>query len=71
MPGSLASPRRFPYLAHIGYVKADELAEGMERGDGGACTLQPMIDAGLRQAGPAVGAVAAEERLACVSHPFV
>ena len=65
--GGLAATRRFPYLAHIGYMKIDEVAKGLEAGDGRLVRRQPLIDPGLRLAGPTMGVVAAEERLARVA----
>ena len=46
--GGLAAPGRFPYLAHFGYMKIDELAKGREAGNGCACRRQPLIHPGLR-----------------------
>ena len=63
--------RWFPYLAHIGYMKVDEVAKGLEAGDGRLVRRQPLVDPGLRLAGLSVGVVAAEERLAQQSGPFV
>src|SRR6056297_1058998 len=34
---SLAATRRFPYLAHTGYRRVDEVAKGLEAGHGRAC----------------------------------
>ena len=39
--------RRFPYLAHIGYKHVNEVAKGLETGDGRLVRRQPLIDAGL------------------------
>lgn len=47
----LAATRRYPYLAHIGYMKIDEVAKGLEAGDGRACRRQPLIDPRLSLAG--------------------
>ena len=49
-----AAARRFPYFAHIGYMKVDEVAKGLEAGEGPACRRQPLIDPGLRLAGLSV-----------------
>jgi|AntRauTorcE11898_2_1112593.scaffolds.fasta_scaffold04536_3 hypothetical protein len=46
---------RVPYLSHIGYMTADEVAEGLEAGDGRACGRQPLIDPDLRLAGLEMG----------------
>ena len=48
-------------------MKVDEVAEGLEAGDGRLVRRQPLIDPGLRLAGPAMGVVAAKERLARVA----
>jgi hypothetical protein len=45
--GGLAATRRFPYLAHIAYMRADEVAKGLEAEDGRAFGRQSLIDAGL------------------------
>lgn len=63
----LAASGRFPYLAHIGYMEVDEVAKGLEAGDGRLVRCQPLIDPGLRLPGPAMGVVAAKERLARVA----
>jgi hypothetical protein len=63
--------RRFAYFAHIDYVQIDEIAKGLEAGNGRLVWRQPLIDPGLRLAGPTMGVVAAEERLAQQSGPFV
>jgi hypothetical protein len=55
---------RFPYLSHIGYMKVDEFAKGLEAGDGRLFRRQPLTHPGLRLAGPAMGVVASEERFA-------
>ena len=68
---SVAASGRFPHFAHIGYMKVDEVAKGLEAGDGRSVRRQPRIDPGLRLAGPEMGVVAAKERLARVSQPFV
>lgn len=65
--GDLAATRRFAYLAHIDYVEVDEIAEGGQAGDGRLVRCQPLIHPSLRLAGPAMGIVAAEERLARVA----
>ena len=65
--GGLAATRRFAYLAHIDYVEIDEIAEGGQAGDGRLVRRQPLIDPGLCLAGPTMGVVAAEERLARVA----
>src|SRR6056297_2746496 len=44
---SLAATRRFPYLAHTGYRRVDEVAKGLEAGHGRACRREALIDAGL------------------------
>jgi len=49
----------------------DEVAKGLEAGEGRACRCQPLIDPGLRLADPTMGIVAAEERIARQSGPFV
>jgi len=48
-------------------MKINEVAKGGQAGDGRACRRQPLIDPGLSLAGPAMGVVAAEERLARVA----
>ena len=48
-------------------MKIDEVAKGLEAGNGRLVRRQPLIDPGLRLAGPAMGVVAAEERLARVA----
>ena len=48
-------------------MKVDEVAKGLETGNGQLVRRQPLIDPGLRWAGPAMGVVAAEERLARVA----
>ena len=65
--GGLAATRRFAYLAHIDYVEIDEIAEGGQAGDGRLVRRQPLIHPGLRLAGPAMGIVATEKRLARVA----
>jgi hypothetical protein len=52
-------------------MTADEVAEGLEAGDGRACGGQPLIDPELRLAGPEMGVVAADEWIARQSGPFV
>jgi putative component of membrane protein insertase Oxa1/YidC/SpoIIIJ protein YidD len=52
-------------------MKVDEVAKGLEAGNGRLVRCQPLIDPGLRLAGPTMGIVAAEERLAQQSGPFV
>jgi hypothetical protein len=52
-------------------MKIDEVAKGLEAGNGLACRRQPLIDPDFRLAGPTMGVVAASGRLARVSHPFV
>jgi hypothetical protein len=51
----------------MGYRPVDEVAKGLEAGNGRACRRQPLFYAGLRLAGPTMGVVAAEERLARVA----
>ena len=65
--GGLSATRRFPYLAHIGYIKVNEVTKGLEAGNGRLVRRQPLIDPGLRLAGPAMGVVTAEERLVRVA----
>ena len=48
-------------------MKVNEVAEGLEAGNGRLVRRQPLIDPGLRLAGPTMGVVAAEERLARVA----
>lgn len=48
-------------------MKVDEVAKGLEAGNGRLVRRQPLIDPGLRLAGPTMGVVAAEERLARVA----
>ena len=48
-------------------MKVDEVTKGLESGNRRACRRQPLIDPGLRLAGPAMRVVAAEERLARVA----
>lgn len=50
--GGLAASGRFPYLTHIGYMKVDDVAKGLEAGDGRLVRHQPLIDPGLRLPGP-------------------
>jgi len=50
-------------------MKIDEVAKGLEARNGRDCRRQPLIDPGLSLAG--LGVVAAEERLAQQSGPFV
>ena len=64
---SVVAQGRFRYLTYIGYVKVDEVAKGLEAGDGRLVRRQPLIDPGLRLAGPAMGVVAAKKRLARVA----
>lgn len=52
-------------------MKIDKVAKGLEAGDGRTFKRQPLIDPGLRLAGPAMGGAMTEERLARVSRPFV
>ena len=46
--GGLSASGRFPSLAHIGYMKIDEVAKGPEAGGGRVCGRQPLIDPGFR-----------------------
>ena len=48
-------------------MKVNEVAKGLEAGDGRLVRREPLIDPGLRLAGPTMGVVAAEERLARVA----
>ena len=52
-------------------MKVDEVAKGLEAGDGRLVRRQSLIDPGLRLAGLSVGVVSAMERLARVSRPVV
>ena len=66
-----AASGRFPYFAHVGQMKADEVDRGLEARDGRRVRRQPLIDPGLRLAGFLVGVAAAEMRVAGVSLPLV
>ena len=48
-------------------MNIDEVAKGLEAGNERLVRGQPLIDPGLRLAGPTMGVVAAEERLARVA----
>jgi hypothetical protein len=48
-------------------MKVDDVAKGLQAGDGRLVRGQPLIDLGLHLAGPTMGVVAAEERLARVA----
>ena len=52
-------------------MKIDEVAKGLEAGNGRLVRRQPLIDPGLRLAGLGVGVVAALGRLAQQSGAFV
>jgi len=49
------------------YIKVEEVAKGLEAGNGRLVRRQPLFDRGLRLTGLSVGVVAAEERLARVA----
>lgn len=63
----LAASGWFPYGAHIGYMKVNQVTESVQAGHGPSVGRQPLIDQGLRLACPFLGVVTAQERLARVA----
>ena len=63
----LAASGWFPYGAHIGYMKVNQVTESVQAGHGRSVGRQPLIDQGLGLARPFLGVVTAQERLARVA----
>lgn len=57
--GRLASAGWFPCGTDIGYMKVDQVTEGVQAGYGGSVGRQPLIGRGLGLTGPFPGVVAA------------
>ncbi|MEM6891011.1 MAG: hypothetical protein AAF636_23185 [Pseudomonadota bacterium] len=63
--GGFAATRRFPYPAHIGYMRVDEVAKGLKAGDGRLVRCHTLIHPDSRLADPVI-CVVANESLACL-----
>jgi hypothetical protein len=63
----LAASGWFPYGAHIGYMKVNQVTESVQAGHGRSVGRKPLIDQGLGLARPFLGVVTAQERLARVA----
>jgi hypothetical protein len=63
----LAASGWFPYGAHIGYIKINEVTESVQSGHGRSVGRKPLIDQSLGLARPFLGVVTAQERLARVA----
>ena len=63
----LAASEWFPYGAHIGYMKVNQVTESVQAGHGRSVGRQPLIDKCLGLARPFLGVVTAQERLARVA----